>query len=281
MLHVMLPTASIDPARASANPFMFVDSGVPQFFREAYAAGAVKNRLVVKVAGGASVGNVGEDRFAIGRRNYITLKKLFWQNGVLIRPRPSADIFRERCPSKWAGGACGFPPPARRRNSDGRKLSGGKRCGPSATSPRKGGEGDAGTGVPRQRWGGTTMALNVLVVDDSGIMRTRSSRVLNMTGLDIGEVHQAGNGQEGLAGCQEKWIDLVLVDINMPVMDGEEMIHRMRADDDLRDLPVIVVSTEGSRTRIERLERGRQVHSQTVLGGGRPGNHHEPHGDQP
>jgi chemotaxis protein CheD len=86
MLHVMLPTGSIDPARAAANPFMFVDSGVPQFFREAYAAGAVKDRLIVKVAGGASVGIAGtEDRFAIGRRNYITLKKLFWQNGVLIR----------------------------------------------------------------------------------------------------------------------------------------------------------------------------------------------------
>jgi chemotaxis protein CheD len=85
ILHVMLPTASIDPDRATANPFMFVDSGVPQFFREAYAAGAVKNRLIVKVAGGASVGTAnGEDRFAIGRRNYITLKKLFWQNGVLI-----------------------------------------------------------------------------------------------------------------------------------------------------------------------------------------------------
>jgi two-component system chemotaxis response regulator CheY len=100
------------------------------------------------------------------------------------------------------------------------------------------------------------MALNILVVDDSGIMRTMIIRILNMTGLDIGEVHQAANGQEGLAALQEKWIDLVLVDINMPIMDGEEMIHRMRADDDLRSLPVIVVSTEGSRTRIERLERG-------------------------
>jgi chemotaxis protein CheD len=68
-----------------ANPCLFVESGVPRFFREAYAAGAVKNRLVVKVAGGASIGHDGEDRFAIGRRNYVTLKKLFWQNGVLIR----------------------------------------------------------------------------------------------------------------------------------------------------------------------------------------------------
>lgn len=84
LLHVMLPTASLDPAKAAANPCMFVDSGVPQFFREAYAHGAVKNRLTVKVAGGAAVGTTGEDRFAIGKRNYILLKKLFWQNGILI-----------------------------------------------------------------------------------------------------------------------------------------------------------------------------------------------------
>jgi chemotaxis protein CheD len=84
LLHVMLPTASIDPDKALSNPFMFVDSGVPRFFREAYAAGAAKGRLVVKVAGGASIGHSGEDRFAIGRRNYVTLKKLFWQNGIMI-----------------------------------------------------------------------------------------------------------------------------------------------------------------------------------------------------
>jgi chemotaxis protein CheD len=85
LLHVMMPSSGIDPEKASANPFMFVDSGVPQFFREAYSAGAQKNRLVVKVAGGAAIGNGGEDRFNIGRRNYVTLKKLFWQNGVMIR----------------------------------------------------------------------------------------------------------------------------------------------------------------------------------------------------
>jgi chemotaxis protein CheD len=84
MLHVMLPLSSMDPPKAAANPFMFVDSGVPALFREAYAAGAAKNRLRVKVAGGASIGNNGEDRFAIGKRNYIALKKLLWQNGVLI-----------------------------------------------------------------------------------------------------------------------------------------------------------------------------------------------------
>jgi two-component system, chemotaxis family, chemotaxis protein CheY len=98
------------------------------------------------------------------------------------------------------------------------------------------------------------MSLNILVVDDSGVMRTMIARILNMTGLDIGEVHEASNGQEGLAALAEHWIDIVMVDINMPVMDGEEMIRRMRADEQTRDMPVIVVSTEGSRTRVERLQ---------------------------
>jgi len=83
ILHVMLPNASVSPEKAEKNPFMFVDSGTPEFFKAAYAAGAVKERLTVKVAGGASLGN-GEDFFAIGKRNMVVLRKLFWKNGILI-----------------------------------------------------------------------------------------------------------------------------------------------------------------------------------------------------
>ena len=84
LLHVMMPLSTIDPVKAKRNPFMFVDTGVPAFFRAAYAAGAVKSRLVVKVAGGANVQGSAVDRFAIGRRNYIVLKKVFWKNDILI-----------------------------------------------------------------------------------------------------------------------------------------------------------------------------------------------------
>jgi len=84
ILHVMLPLSTIDPEKARNNPFMFVDTGVPEFFRQAYAAGAEKTRLQVKVAGGANVQQGCVDRFRIGKRNYIVLKKLLWKNGVLI-----------------------------------------------------------------------------------------------------------------------------------------------------------------------------------------------------
>lgn len=84
MLHAMLPDSSIDARQAQANPFMFVDLGVPLLFRAAYAAGARKDRLVVKVAGGAAMGVTGEDRFQIGKRNIVRLRELFWKNGVLL-----------------------------------------------------------------------------------------------------------------------------------------------------------------------------------------------------
>ena len=84
LVHVMMPQANVNPEKAQANPFMFVDSGVPAFFREIYKSGGLKGRLLVKVAGGANVHNSEGDRFAIGKRNYIVLKKLFWKNSVLI-----------------------------------------------------------------------------------------------------------------------------------------------------------------------------------------------------
>ena len=99
------------------------------------------------------------------------------------------------------------------------------------------------------------MSLNVLVTDDSGVMRRMIRKTLELSGLPLGEVYEAANGQEGLEVLDNHWIDLVLVDINMPVMDGEEMIQKIRARPETQDLPIIVVSTEGSQTRIERLEQ--------------------------
>lgn len=85
MLHVMLCSSQIDEARARTTPAMFVDTGVPELFRRCYTMGAVKQRMIVKVAGGAHAGSSEEeDRFQIGKRNVIVLRKLLWKNGVLI-----------------------------------------------------------------------------------------------------------------------------------------------------------------------------------------------------
>jgi len=99
------------------------------------------------------------------------------------------------------------------------------------------------------------MAFNVLVVDDSSIMRSMIIKVLRISGLPIGEVYQAGNGAEALEVIDQNWVDVALVDINMPVMNGEELIDRLRENPETADLPVVVVSSEGSETRIEILRR--------------------------
>ena len=98
------------------------------------------------------------------------------------------------------------------------------------------------------------MAFNVLIVDDSAVMRAMISRVLRLSGVPLAEVYEASHGEEGLRVLAERWVDLVLLDVNMPVMDGETMLRRLRAAPETADLPVIVVSTESSATRVHALE---------------------------
>jgi len=97
------------------------------------------------------------------------------------------------------------------------------------------------------------MAFNVLVVDDSAVMRQMVIRTLKMSGVPLGTIHEAANGEEGLAVLSRQWVDLLLLDVNMPVMNGEEMLRRVRSSPETESLPVIVVSTEGSETRLSAL----------------------------
>ena len=83
MLHYMLPDSQLSPEKARLSPAMFCDTGVPKLFRAAYELGAAKQRLVVKVAGGAQLLD-DNGTFNIGKRNYLALRKIFWKNGVLI-----------------------------------------------------------------------------------------------------------------------------------------------------------------------------------------------------
>ncbi len=97
LLHVMLPTGTIDPAKMQAKPAMFVDSGVPLLFKECYKLGAKKERMIVKVAGGAHAGASEEgDRFQIGKRNMLALRKLLWKNGVLVHADHTGGIQTSR-----------------------------------------------------------------------------------------------------------------------------------------------------------------------------------------
>jgi len=83
ILHYMLPLSSLDHDKAQKNPFMFGDTGIPEFFKRAYGAGATKEHLRVCMAGGASVIQ-DMHRFDIGDRNVVIARKLFWKNAILI-----------------------------------------------------------------------------------------------------------------------------------------------------------------------------------------------------
>ncbi|MCA8938765.1 MAG: response regulator [Planctomycetes bacterium] len=97
------------------------------------------------------------------------------------------------------------------------------------------------------------MAINVLIVDDSETVRAVLAKALRIGGIDVGEVHEAEHGAAALEILKDAWIDLVLADINMPVMDGEQMVLKMAEDGLLNTIPTIIVSTDGSRERAERL----------------------------
>jgi two-component system chemotaxis response regulator CheY len=97
------------------------------------------------------------------------------------------------------------------------------------------------------------MALNILIIDDSATTRSVIKKTLNLAGIPLGEIHEAGNGQEGLASLHEQWIDLVFVDINMPVMNGVEFVEKKNEDPALKSIPVVVVSTDNTVARQEQL----------------------------
>jgi chemotaxis protein CheD len=106
MLHVMLPTGTIDPAKMQDKPAMFVDSGIPLLFKECYKLGAKKERMQVKVAGGAHAGaSEADDRFQIGKRNMIALRKLLWKNGVMIHANETGGVQTSR--TMWVDVATG------------------------------------------------------------------------------------------------------------------------------------------------------------------------------
>lgn len=112
--------------------------------------------------------------------------------------------------------------------------------------------GDAATN-PMSEVALTGPGLTVLIVDDSTVMRNFIKRVLRMSGLPIAETLEAADGSAALERLNTAMVDLVLCDINMPVMNGEELLRHMESDDDLRRVPLIVVSTDSSTHRVEMM----------------------------
>ena len=97
------------------------------------------------------------------------------------------------------------------------------------------------------------MAFNILLVDDSNVVKAVLFKILSQSSLPINQIYDAANGAEALEVLELHSMDLVVADINMPVMDGVEMIEWMHADTRFNHIPVVVISTEGSSSRIDKL----------------------------
>jgi two-component system chemotaxis response regulator CheY len=98
------------------------------------------------------------------------------------------------------------------------------------------------------------MALQILIVDDSPAMRSFIRRVVRLSGIEVDRYFEAANGAEALEQMAANSIDAVLTDINMPVMNGEEFVRRMRASGRTQSTPVIVISTDATIHRIHTMQ---------------------------
>ena len=95
-----------------------------------------------------------------------------------------------------------------------------------------------------------TALLDVLIVDDSAAIRKILQRVLRQTDLPIGEIKEAGDGTEAVEILKDRTFGLILSDINMPQMDGLQLLARIKEMEHLRNVPVIMITTEGGQGKV-------------------------------
>ena len=96
------------------------------------------------------------------------------------------------------------------------------------------------------------MAKTLMIVDDSATMRKIIMRTVRMSGLDFERTEEAGNGAEAIEKLKTAPADIVLCDVNMPEMDGLEMVKKIRAElENCADTKIIMVSTESSQELID------------------------------
>jgi two-component system chemotaxis response regulator CheY len=92
--------------------------------------------------------------------------------------------------------------------------------------------------------------VRALIVDDSSVMRKIVERSLRQAGVNLSEVREAGNGAEALGALKESGVDLILCDINMPVMDGIEFLRQLQGQEHANGVPVVMITTEGSESQV-------------------------------
>ena len=118
------------------------------------------------------------------------------------------------------------------------------------TSVGNGGARFLGRTVKTRRVVGTMDKVRVLIIDDSSVMRKIVERSLRQAGLELEKVVEAANGAEALAALQDNVVDLILCDINMPVMDGLEFVRQVATVENAKGVPIVMITTEGSESRV-------------------------------
>ena len=98
-----------------------------------------------------------------------------------------------------------------------------------------------------------TCVHDILIVDDSPAMRKFVRRVLEISGFPIGEMSEATDGQDALNFLSHRSVDLILTDVNMPRMGGEEFMEKMAAESKTKGVPVVVISTDSTHQRTGRM----------------------------
>src|ERR1700691_4479297 len=93
-------------------------------------------------------------------------------------------------------------------------------------------------------------SIRALIVDDSSVMRKIVERCLRQAGIDLKQVFEAGNGAEAISSLNENPVDLILCDINMPVMDGLEFVKLLAGVENAKGVPVVMITTEGSESHV-------------------------------
>jgi two-component system, chemotaxis family, chemotaxis protein CheY len=94
--------------------------------------------------------------------------------------------------------------------------------------------------------------VRTLIVDDSSVMRKIVERALRQAGLESLIVLEAGSGIEGLEILRAKQVDLILSDINMPLMDGLEFLVQMKSNNLAPGIPVVMITTESSEEHVKQ-----------------------------
>jgi two-component system, chemotaxis family, chemotaxis protein CheY len=92
--------------------------------------------------------------------------------------------------------------------------------------------------------------VRALIIDDSAVMRKIVERSLRQAGVNLTQVLEAGNGAEALGVLQDKQVDLILCDINMPIMDGLEFVKQLAGLESAKGVPVVMITTEGSESHV-------------------------------